>query len=442
MKTNLKRRDFLKTAALTGAAVSLAGPYSFAQGSNSPNEVVRVAIMGGRGRAGALARSFAAVDGTEVAWIFEVDERPLPEIASQIEEMQGRRPQTGGDFRTALDSNEVDALVIAAPDHWHTPATIMALEAGKHVYVEKPGSHNPHESELVVKARDRYGKLVQIGTQQRSSPESMEALIQVNNGLIGDVHYAKAFYSNARGPIGHGKIAEVPDWLNYELWQGAAPRTPYRDNVIHYNWHWFKRWGTGELLNNGTHEVDVCRWMLGVDRPVRITSHGGRYYHDDDWEFYDTQNVTFDFPGDKTINWEGLSANGFRNFNRGRGSVIFGSQGTLMIDRQGYIAYNLDNEEIWRNIRSGEGDQLDTVGAGVLTDTHVKNFAAAIREGEKLNAPIEQGQKTVQILHLGNISQYVGRTLNIDESNGRIIGDSEAMSYWKRSYEPGWEPRV
>lgn len=443
MKTGIKRRDFLKTAALSGAAISLTGPFNMTRGSNSPNEIVNVAIMGGRGRAGALARAFAAVEGTEVAWIFDVDSRPLDDIADQVEERQGRRPQTGGDFRTALDSNDVDALVIAAPDHWHTPATIMALEAGKHVYVEKPGSHNPYEADLIVKARDRYGKLVQMGNQQRSSPESMEARLQITNGLIGDVRYAKAFYSNARAPIGRGSVAPVPGWLDYELWQGPAPRTPYRDNVIHYNWHWFKRWGTGELLNNGTHEVDVCRWMLGVDRPVAVSSHGGRYYYDDDWEFFDTQNVTYDFPGGKAINWEGQSANGFRFFNnRGRGAVIYGSQGTMMIDRGGYIAYNIDNEEIWRRIRGDEIDPLDTVGGGGLTDIHIKNFVDAIREGKKLNSPIEEGQLSVQMLHLGNISQYVGRTLNIDKSNGRIIGDSEAMSYWKRPYEPGWEPNV
>ncbi len=282
-----------------------------------------------------------------------------------------------------------------------------------------------------------------MGNQQRSSPESIEAVREIRNGLIGDVYYAKCFYANARGPIGNGRIAAIPDWLDYELWQGPAPRTPYRDNIIHYNWHWFWKWGTGELLNNGTHEYDICRWALGVDMPHRIASNGGRYHYNDDWEFYDVQNVNFDFPEGKTINWEGRSCNGFGFLDgKGRGSVIYGTEGTMFIDRGGYIAYNLDNEEIKRRTRGQQVDPLDTVGGGALTDFHAHNFAMAIRQGEKLNSPINQAQTSVIALHLGNIAQYVGRSLNINPQTGRIIGDSEAMSMWRRDYEPGWEPRI
>lgn len=438
----MNRRKFLRTSALSTAAIGLSGPFVFARGAASPNEIVTVAIMGARGRAGFLSEVFARSRATQVKSIFDVDHRPLEELATKIGEIQGQKPETGTDFRHALDDPDIDALVIAAPDHWHTAATIMALQAGKHVYVEKPGSHNPAEARLVVQAQQRYGKVVQMGNQQRSSPESQQAMQDIRDGLIGDVYYAKCFYANKRGPIGNGSIADVPDWLNYELWQGPAPRTPYRDNVIHYNWHWFWKWGTGELLNNGTHEYDICRWALGVDLPNRISSSGGRFHFDDDWEFYDTQNVNFEFPGGKSINWEGRSCNGYGFWNKGRGSVITGTKGTMMMDRSGYTAYNLDNEEIKKVVRDSEQDSLDTVGGGDLTDYHVLNFANAIREGEKLNSPIREGQKSVIALHLGNISQYVGRTLNINPQSGRIIGDSEAMSMWSRDYEPGWEPRI
>ncbi|MEX0994388.1 MAG: Gfo/Idh/MocA family oxidoreductase [Balneolaceae bacterium] len=438
----MNRRAFIKRSALTGAALGLTGPLTLSRGANSPNERVVVAIMAGRGRARAHAQSFAQVAGTEIKSIFDVDERPLPKISEDIAEMQGRKPSYGTDFRKALEDPDIDAISIAAPDHWHTPATIMALQAGKHVYVEKPGSQNAHEARLIVQAQNRYNKFVQMGNQQRSSPESMQAMQDIRDGLIGDVYYAKAFYANSRGPIGHGKIAPVPDWLDYDLWQGPAPRTPYRDNVIHYNWHWFWRWGTGELLNNGTHEYDVCRWALGVDYPNRISSSGGRYHFNDDWEFYDTQNVTFDFPGGKSINWEGRSTNGYRFWGKGRGSLIHGTEGTMMIDRSGYQVYNMDNEEIKSVMRDEEIDPLDTVGGGGLTDLHVHNFAQAIREGEKLNSPISEGQKSVLSLHLGNISQKLKRSLNVNPRNGRIIGDSEAMSMWRRTYEPGWEPRI
>ena len=439
----MNRRNFIRTTALSSAAVGLTGPFTFARGVNSPNEKVTVAVMGGRGRAGYLANVFAGVDGTEVKSIFDVDYRPLEELAGEVEEHQGRKPEIGTDFRKALEDPDIDALVIGAPDHWHTPATIMALQAGKHVYVEKPASHHPAEAELVVRAQKRYNKYVQMGNQQRSAPESIEAIREIRDGLIGDVYYAKCFYAATRGTIGNGKVADVPEWLDYELWQGPAPRTPYRDNIIHYNWHWFWKWGTGEALNNGTHEYDVCRWALNVDLPNKIASNGGRYHFDDDWEFYDVQNINFDFAEGKSINWEGRSCNGHRfSDGKGRGALIHGTKGSMMIDRDGYVAYNMDREEIKRRVKGGDADHLDTVGGGDLTDTHIANFASAIRRGEKLNSPIEDGQKSVIALHLGNISQEIGRSLNINPQNGRIIGDSEAMGMWSRDYEPGWEPRI
>lgn len=443
-KSDVNRRDFIKKTALTGAGLGLIGPMSIARGAGiGANDQVTVAIMGGRSRARALARAFARVQGTFVKSVYDVDRRPLDALAEELSESQGRRLETGTDFRRALDDPDIDALVIGAPDHWHTAATVMALKAGKHVYVEKPGSHNPAEAELIVRAQQRYGKLVQMGNQQRSSYESIQAMKDIAEGIIGEPYYAKAFYANARDGIGRGKIAPVPDWLDYELWQGPAPRTPYRDNIIHYNWHWFWKWGTGELLNNGTHEYDIARWALGVGHPNRVSSSGGRFHYDDDWEFYDVQNVNFEFSEGKSINWEGRSANGFRFYDRGRGTSIHGTSGTIMIDRSGYIVYDLDNKEIKRVMDDDrEIDPLDTVGGGGMTDRHIHNFARAIRQGEKLNSPIDEGQKSVMALHLGNMSQYVGRSLNLDPKTGRIIGDSEAMSMWSRSYEPGWEPTI
>jgi predicted dehydrogenase len=436
------RREFIKKSVLAGTAFGLAGPYSMARGAGSANDQVTVAIMGGRSRARVLARSFADVHGTVVKSVFDVDSRPLAELADDLSRRQGRKPETGTDFRRALEDPDIDALVIGAPDHWHTPATIMALQAGKHVFVEKPASHNPAEAELIVRAQKRYNKVVQMGNQQRSSRETLQAMKDISEGMIGEPYYAKTFYANARESIGRGKVAPVPEWLDYELWQGPAPRTPYRDNVVHYNWHWFWKWGTGELLNNGTHEYDIARWALGVDLPVRVSSSGGRYHYDDDWEFYDVQNVNLEFAEGKAINWEGRSANGFQLYNRGRGTTIHGTKGTIMIDRDGYILYDLDNNEIKRLMDDQDVDPLDTVGGGSMTDMHVHNFVQAISRGEKLNSPIEEGQKSVLALHLGNISQFVGRSLNIDPLSGRIIGDPEAMSMWSRQYESGWEPSI
>jgi len=346
----------------------------------------------------------------------------------------------------------VDALVIAAPDHWHAPATIMAMDAGKHVYVEKPCSHNPREGELLVEAQRKHADLVvQMGNQQRSSPRSMQAIQEIRDGIIGRPYYARAWYANDRGPTTLKSPAEVPEWLDYELWQGPAPRRAYQDNLIHYNWHWFWHWGTGEICNNGTHEIDVCRWALGVDYPVRVTSSGGRYHYDDDWEAFDTQVASFDFEGEKTIAWEGRSCNanpikgGAGMPGGGRGASIHGTEGTVIIDRGGYVVYDNDDNLIKYENEAESGRQVSgtgTVGAGNLTDLHVANFAAAIRGDATPHSPITDGRKSVLLCHLGNIAQRTGRALDIDPSTGRIVDDEEAMQLWGREYESGWEPKV
>ena len=227
----------------------------------------------------------------------------------------GTAPATDRDFRNILAVKDIDAITIATPDHWHAPMAIAALQAGKNVYVEKPCSHNPAEGVLLVQAQQRFKKLVQMGTQRRSSPLYIDIIGRIHDGLLGRPYYAKAWYSNTRKSIGTGKPAPVPATLDWDLWQGPAPRVAYRDNVQPYNWHWFKTWGTGEALNNGTHEVDVCRWALGVDSPKRITSSGGRYQFKDDWQFYDTLVTSFEYE-DKLISWECKSCNGMKLMGR------------------------------------------------------------------------------------------------------------------------------
>tara|TARA_B100000678_G_scaffold265070_1_gene248980 strand:+ start:2243 stop:3478 length:1236 start_codon:yes stop_codon:yes gene_type:complete len=411
--------------------------------------MVRVGIMGVNGRGNALAQSFARIAGSEVTYICDVDSRAVTKTIAAVSEsrngsfLQQRRPTGVTDVRRVLDDPDVDALVIAAPDHWHAPATIMALQAGKHVYVEKPCSHNAREGELLVEAQRKYDRVVQMGNQQRSAPRSIEIIQEIRDGLIGRPYYARAWYANTRGTIGHGQIAPVPEWLDYELWQGPAPRTPYKDNVVHYNWHWFWRWGTAEINNNGAHEIDVCRWALGVDYPTRVTSAGGRYHFaEDDWEMVDTQIAAYDFPEDKTLVWEGRSCNGRPIEGRGRGSSIHGEKGTVVLDRNGYVVYDNDNNEVRRNLRPRQDSGLDVRGAGPLTDLHIENFLETIRGQATQTAPIDQGHTSVLLCHLGNIAQRTGRALDCDPSNGRIMNDAEAMKLWSRDYEPGWELKV
>ncbi len=441
MNQRPNRRTFIKTASAGIAGATLLGA---ARGLSAPSNRLTAAVMGVHSRGGVLATSFARAEGCEVTHICDVDERAIARSIPEVTEANGGRTPAGViDLREVLDNPDVDILVIAAPDHWHAPAAIMALQAGKHVYVEKPCSYNPEEGEMLVQAQERYNRVVQMGNQQRASVESAQIIDAIRQGIIGRPYYARAWYANNRGSIGRGQPADIPDWLNYDLWQGPAPRMPYKDNLIHYNWHWFWHWGTGEICNNGTHEIDVCRWALGVDYPIRVTSSGGRYRYDDDWEFYDTQVASFDFEGGKTITWDGRSCNPYPVENRGRGASIHGEQGTVVIDRDGYTVYDQDNEEVWKRSKMSGEASLDIRGGGGLTDRHIANMLQTIRgEGVSQYSPIDEGHKSTLLCHLGNIAQETGRTLHCDPANGRILNDAEAMKMWGRQYEPGWEVKV
>ena len=438
------RRDFLKRAGVAGLGIAMTNriPLGAPRASRSPNEKVLVAVIGLNGRGQVHAQNFARLQNSEVAYLCDVDSTVLGKTSSGMMSGQARTPRAVEDFRRALDDKDVDAVSIAAPDHWHAPMAILALKAGKHVYVEKPCGHNPREGELLVAAQKRYGKHVQQGSQQRSSPRTIEALHMLKEGAIGSPYQVRAWYANTRTGIGRGKAAPVPANLNYELWQGPAERTAYRDNVIHYNWHWFRRWGTGEICNNGTHEIDISRLALGVDFPTHVTSTGGRYHFQDDWEFPDTQEATFEFAGGKSIIWQGQSCNGLKLFDRARGTAILGTAGSIVLDRDGYVQYDLKQKVVQENIEPKRGNGVDLVGDDAATSSHMQNFLGAIRTGEVLRAPIADAAKSVLLCHLGNIAQYTGRKLHINPADGHVIGDAEATGYWSRRYAPGWAPSV
>jgi predicted dehydrogenase len=390
---------------------------------------VIVGVMGlSRGRS--LAINFARQQGVEVKWVCDADSRRSAACVESFRKAELKTPQATTDFRQILDDPDVDALVCAAPNHWHGPATILACAAGKHVYVEKPCSHNPHEGELMVQAARKHKRAVQMGTQRRSGPGTQEAIARLREGVIGRVYLARCWYNNLRASIGQGKPAAVPAGLDYELWQGPATREPYISNRIHYNWHWFWHWGNGELGNNGVHTLDLCRWGLAVDYPIHVTSAGGRFRYDDDQQTPDTHSVAFDFEGDRQITWQGLSCN-----KHGGGFVTFyGENGALELQSNGaHTIYDLRDK------------QVEQVSSPSLGDTeHIADFLGAIRQDQplRLNAEIEEGHKSTLLCHLGNIAHRSGRSLRCDSSNGHILGDLEATQLWKREYAPGWEPQV
>jgi predicted dehydrogenase len=348
------------------------------------------------------------------------------------------------DFRELLQHRELDAVTIATPDHWHTPLAIAALEAGKHVYVEKPCSHNPAEGALLVEAQQKYGKLVQQGTQQRSCHYTMEAVAKIHDGLIGKPYFARAWYSNTRKSIGFGKEVPVPANLDWDLWQGPAPRRPYKDNLHPYNWRWFRHWGTGEAGNNGTHDIDIARWALGVSYPQSVVATGGRYQFKDDQQFYDTLAVNYDY-GEQTIAWECRSCNGMKYFDRDTALVVMGTTGSVLIygdGGDGYEVFDLKGNKTGVFKRDDADPFFNKHEGDAATDAHFANLIAAIRKTDTLHAPIVEGNKTVTMMQLANISWEVKRGLTLNQQDGKIQNDTQAMTLWSRTYEKGWAPHL
>ena len=443
------RREFIKKSAAGSAALVAGGilpgfsaeSYRRIPGSN---ERIRISVMGVNSRGKALAMNFARQENSEVAHICDVDSRAIETCQAAVRERQTLDPEGFKDIRSSLESKEIDALVIAAPDHWHAPASLLAMQAGKHVYVEKPCSHSPKEGEILMEAAKKYGKVVQMGTQRRSWPKVIEAIEALKNGVIGRPYFARGWYANNRGPVNIIKGAEVPGWLDWELWQGPAPRMSYADRLVHYNWHWFWRWGTGEDLHNGTHELELMRWGLGVDYPVKVSSNGGRYRYDDDWETPDTQVINWDFGEGVSMSWEGRSCNGKRLEGTLVGVLFFGENGSMLIGAgNNYTIYDLQDNVV-KEVKADETvNPLDVSNPAESLDAlHIRNFFDGIVNNGRLNARIDSGHKSTLLVQLGNISQRVGRSLDLDPLNGHILGDPDADQFWKRSYEPGWEMKL
>ncbi|GAB3167350.1 Gfo/Idh/MocA family protein [Telluribacter humicola] len=448
-KVNESRREFIKKTVTGAAALSVGGALpGFSARSYASilgaNERVKVAVMGVNSRGFALASNYALQPNCEVVYISDVDSRAADKCIDAVDKIQGSRPKAQPDFRKTLEDKNMDALVVAAPDHWHAPAAILASKAGKHVYLEKPCSHNPHEGELLVAAAKKYKNVIQMGNQRRSWPKVAEAIAEVQNGIIGRPYFAKGWYTNNRPSIGIGKEVAVPSWLNYELWQGPAPRQAYRDNILHYNWHWFWNWGTGEALNNGTHMVDLMRWGLGVEYPTLVTSAGGRYRYQDDWQTPDTQVITMDFANKTSMTWEGRSCNGKHIEDGSVGVIFYGDTGSVYIEGgNSYKVYDLNNKlvkDVKNDIAIDARDRMNP--SQKLDAIHIQNFFDGIRKGTPQTSDIVGGHQSTLLCQLGNIALRSGSTLHTDPTNGHIKNNPEAMKLWKREYQRGWEPTV
>ncbi|GLR18398.1 Gfo/Idh/MocA family protein [Portibacter lacus] len=438
----IKRRNFIKASALAGTGISLGLTAKSYANIIGANEKTNVAILGCYRRFPALAGPLSAMKDVNIRYVSDVDSRRQAKGMESISKKAGYDTIGEKNMNHILDDKDVDAVFIALPDHWHAPAAWMAMDAGKHVYVEKPASHNPNESELLIKLQKKYGKVVQMGNQQRSSPESQEIITAIHEGIIGKAYKALAFYSNSRGRVPDAHKVPAPDYLDWDLFQGPAPRQEFIDIVGDYNWHWYWQWGTGETGNNATHELDIARWALEVNFPKRAKVEAYKqHFVDDPWTMYDTMYATFEFEDQKVINWDGKSRNAYNTYGAGRGTIIYGSEGSVFIDRSLYKHFDRAGKLV-KEVKSdfSEGG-VNLGGGGGMTNIHVHNFLEAVRGKAKQNSNIEDGAISTNLCHYANISYKMGnQALDIDPATGRFTDKNVMKKHWARTYEKGYEP--
>ncbi len=462
---DLNRRNFLVKSA--GAAALAAAP-AILKGQGSPNDRIRVAVIGLHGQGGSHVRTITglAKNNIELAAFCDVDDAVLAKAMASVEK-NNIKPKTYKDIRKLLEDKEIDAVSIAMPNHWHALATVWACQAGKDVYCEKPASHEVWEGRKMVEAARNHKRIVQVGTQSRSSVALQEGVKHMRDGLIGDLYMARALCFKWRDTIKHTEDAEVPAGVDYDLWLGPAPKTPFNPNRFHYNWHWNWTYGNGDIGNQGIHEVDIARWGLGVKLPVKATALGGHFMFDDDQQTPNTIVAALEFNdnGKKQMmvievrHWmsnheAGIGETGGgdippalgadaapsgppqgakKRARAGRdpntiGNIFYGSKGYLAID--GYTTY--------KTFLGRDQDPGPTNRAG---GNHHANFFAAMRSRkiEDLNGDVLEGHFSAVCMHLANISYRVGRTVNFDPKTETIVGDPEASKLMKRVYRKGFE---
>jgi predicted dehydrogenase len=422
----MNRRHFVGSTVSTVAFATLSNKLV------AQSDKVTIAVMGIRGQGAGLTRNFARLEDVNIAYLCDVDQNVFERAAKSVEELKSKRPQLIGDIRRALEDKSVDAVVIATPDHWHAPATLLACEAGKDVYVEKPCSHNLREGRWMVEAARKHKRIVQLGTQYRSFPVYYQAADYIKSGKMGRALMAKAWDVQLRDYIGRKSDGPVPKGVDYDTWTGPAPMLPFNENRFHYKWHWHWNYGTGDAGNDGVHQIDLARWMLGVEAPNEVHGFGRKIFFDDDQITPDTMNITFNYQ-DKAIIFEMRIWNPYGMEGQENGVAIYGTEGVMHIGRwpveggrkYGYRVYDKQHKLVAEEL-------IDT------ENWHARNFIDCVRSRKAPNAEIEIGYVSSLHSHLANIVVKTGRNLKFDPKTDNIVGDAEANKLTGRQYRKHW----
>lgn len=442
---DLTRRGFMKGTAGTLAGLGLWGTSSSWAGAN---DRVRVAVIGIHGMGRSHISSYMGLKNVEVAAICDVDENLFDSRIEKLFTARGKpRPRTYVDLRKLFEDKSIDAVSIVTPNHWHTLAAIWAIQAGKHVSVEKPCCHNFFEGQKLVEASKKYNVIVQDGAEQRSNPCSQSASEFLRRGGLGEVYLSKGLCYKWRKTIGKTPDEPVPAGVNYDLWLGPAPKRPFSKNRFHYNWHWNLDYGNGDLGNQGIHELDVARWMLGVNFPTKVCAMGGHFMFDDDQTAPNTLMAMFEFPNEKgggdkkkilqfevrhwiTNREDPMWMKPDKDSPGGYMVSAANTIGNLVYGSKGYMAKTVKE---WKTYM---GKECQPGASGGGTGNHYQNFINAIRQGNprKFNKSIEEGFYTCALVHLANISYLLGRSLEFDPEAQRVVGDEEANGMLRRKY--------
>lgn len=436
----LDRRTMMKGAGATLGLAMSARSYAQIKGAN---DRLRVAIVGVNGRGQAHMGGFSKLPNVAITHFVDVDSAILAKRAAEFTAKGNPAPKTEHDYRRLLDSKAVDVVTVATPDHWHAKVAIDAMNSGRHVYCEKPIGIAPAEGEAMIATQQRTGRKLQVGDQQRSSRETQQLATLIKAGELGDIYEAQAWYANNRKSIGKGQEIAPPPNLDWNMWQGPRPRGPYRSNLVPYNWHWFWKYGTGEICNNALHELDVARWLMGLTYPEKVSAKGSRqFYRGDDWEMYDTLALDLMYDGGRKIRWDGNSCNGMLRYGRGRGVLLLGTKGSAVVDRNGFELYDLAGKQTRVASAQAASGTTDTVGEGALDVLHMGNLVDVIRgKASALASPIQEGHISTTLCHLGNMAYRTNSVLTVDPATGKP-SSPEAMKLWSVDYEPGWEVKA